>query len=134
MPRGDFGKGQEEATAPTGSANLPPLPEGLVWPPDFDRSPHFRKKGGLQRYLEAWRPIIAAGAIDMPLLRQHWPKAATGVDNHRQEIPEDLLIPTIEQANDRDLKSEHIPRRDARRLGAAQRRRDLKSKLQSLVA
>jgi tetratricopeptide (TPR) repeat protein len=134
MPRGDFDKGQKEATAPKVGANLPPLPDGLDWPQDFNRSPHFKKKGGLLRYLEAWRPIIAIGAIDMPLLRQHWPKAAAGVDNHRLEIPEELLIPTIEQANDQKLKSEHILPKDARRLAAAQRRRDLKAKQQSPVA
>ena len=84
---------------------LPALPEGFTWPDeDFDKSPHFGKRNGIVRYLEdTWKPFIDLKLIDMPTLRDHYPVTAKAVDNHRRNIPPELLIPTIEEVNDRAL-------------------------------
>jgi tetratricopeptide (TPR) repeat protein len=110
---------------------LPPLPDGLSWPQeDFDQSTEFGKRGGLVRYLKVWKPLIAAGVIDMPTLRKFYPKAAKAVDNHRQGLPAELTIPTIKQVNDQALASEWIRVEDIGRLARARQRRLVKGRQQ----
>lgn len=91
---------------PKARRKLPLLPKGLSWPSgDFNQSPHFGKAGGIARYLEeVWKPLIAAGVVDMPTLRRRYPSTAKAVDNHRRKLAEhapELLPPVERELTDR---------------------------------
>lgn len=85
----------EAANETTIRRQLPPLPDGLSWPTDdFDKgSQHFGKRGGIASYLkEVWKPLLPY--IDMPTMRSHYPRTAKAIDNHRLNLPPELLPPT----------------------------------------
>jgi tetratricopeptide (TPR) repeat protein len=97
-----------------------PLPKGLKWPEEqFDQSPEFRKHGGIVRHLDrVWRPLIAAGVIDMQILRTFYPSTAGAIDDfkHRsmrqagepRPMPDDLDIPLAQPGSGR-RKSARLP-------------------------
>lgn len=61
------------------------LPAGLQWPREqFEGSPEYQKTGGIVRHLDrVWKPLIAAGVIDMALLRNFYPSTARGIDRFK---------------------------------------------------
>lgn len=94
------------------------LPKGLRWPKDFDQADEFgrhpKAPGGIVAYLEReWKDIIAAEKIDMPTLREHFPKAAAAISAyttpHRKtgearKLPDELTIPVYPEVNTRKLE------------------------------
>ena len=71
-----------------------PLPNGLTWPTEqFDKSPEFQKRGGILRHLErVWRTLIAAGVVDMTLMRAFYPSTARAVDSFKYNDGKELRI------------------------------------------
>ena len=89
---------------------LPPLPRGLRWPTElFDQSPHFQKRGGIERHLdEVWRPLIKAGVVDMAVLRTFYPSTAHAIDSLRKrgrKLPPDLTVPQVSPGSGRRRKA-----------------------------
>jgi hypothetical protein len=106
-----------------------PLPEGLSWPQeDFDKAPEYGKWGGLARYLErTWRPLIPY--IDMPTLREHWPRLGEAIDRQRSKLPKDVPLPRLkEEVVDQELRTGLVRIEDAERLSRARRRRVAKAR------
>jgi tetratricopeptide (TPR) repeat protein len=104
----------QPAGAPEFRHELPTLPEGLSWPrprlpgvaeaertdDDYDRAPEYGKWRGLESYLRrVWEPLIPH--IDMPTLRERWPRLGEAIDRQRRKLPADLLIPVKKQVTDR---------------------------------
>lgn len=97
---------------------LPRLPRGLRWLVDFDKAPEFgrhpEKPGGIVAYLKReWTKIIAAGKIDMPTLRENFPKAHEAIKSYtkphpetgeRRTLPKKLTIPSVSQVIDQKLE------------------------------
>jgi tetratricopeptide (TPR) repeat protein len=79
---------------------LQPLPKGLTWPrEDFDKAPEHGEMGGLKRYLErVWKDLIPF--IDMPTLRERWPRLGQAIDRQRGKLPSVLLPPVKKQMTD----------------------------------
>nr|WP_294566677.1 hypothetical protein [uncultured Rhodopila sp.] len=121
---------------------LPELPKGLHWPEDFDKAPEFGRHpqapGGVVAYLQReWTAIIAAKKIDMPKLREHFPKAAGAISAHTtphrktgeiRELPKQLTIPVAKQVNTQKLAQVRdgkvvVSLEEAARLFALERRR-----------
>jgi tetratricopeptide (TPR) repeat protein len=108
MLREGFEQAQGEATAPAVASPrefrhaLKPLPEGLSWPQnDFGKKePEFNKPGGAERYIKrVWVPL--APYIDMPTLRERWPRAAEVIDRNRPKLAEISLPPVKRELTDR---------------------------------
>ena len=139
------GMGRDSDTAArTPRHPLPRLPRGLRWPVDFDKAPEFgrypKAPGGVVAYLKReWKEIIAAGMIDMPTLREHFPRTAAAINTYtkphpetgvKRTLPKNLTIPILEQVNDRLVArvlagKEVVSPKDVPRLYAALRRRAL---------
>ena len=94
------------------------LPNGLKWPTEqFNSSPEYKKKGGITRHLErVWKPLIAARAVDMSLLRLFYPSTARAIDSFkyndggdRRELRRDLDIPLLKAGSGRHSRSSPAP-------------------------
>jgi hypothetical protein len=111
--------------APATRHKLQPLPEGLAWPrprlpgvpdvdrndDDYDRAPECGRPGGLERYLRrVWEPLIPH--VDMPTLREHWPRLGEAIDRQRRKLPPDLLPSKNADRVDREVAG--IPRKGDR--------------------
>jgi len=82
----------------------PPAPPGLEWPPQFNDTDYWHKRGGIIAYLEnMWLPFIIRKTVDMRFLRLYYPSAAeaiyayrtarTGSERGRRQLPDNLRIP-----------------------------------------
>jgi tetratricopeptide (TPR) repeat protein len=81
---------------------LKPLPEGLSWPRhDFPKeTQYYNKPGGRDRYIkEVWGPL--SQYIDMPTLRERWPRAAEAIDRARPKLSPEILPPIKRELTDR---------------------------------
>jgi tetratricopeptide (TPR) repeat protein len=89
---------------------LHPLPKGLSWPrDDYDQAPEFNAWHGLPRYLErVWKDLIPF--IDMPTLREHWPRLGEAIDRQRKKLPPELLPPVKKELTDRKAAAFPNPR------------------------
>jgi hypothetical protein len=91
-----------------------PLPGGLQWPVEqFDKSPEFQKRGGIERHLDrVWRSLIEAGKVDMGILRAFYPSTALGIDSLKKrggKLPDDLVIPQVSPGSGRRLAGWRSP-------------------------
>jgi tetratricopeptide (TPR) repeat protein len=87
-------------------------PDGPAWPTETYAQAHRTRGEDIVAFLSrVWQPLIAAGLVDMRVLRARDPSAAKGVDNFTQKIdpatgarrrlPAHLHLPTQREVNDR---------------------------------
>jgi hypothetical protein len=119
-------KPAQTSRQPAARHPLPPPPEGLSWPrprlpgvleadrtdDDYDRAEECGQPGGLKRYLERVWGETRLQHIDMPTLREHWPRLGEAIDRQRRQLAaKQMKLPALKPELTNRVATE-IPKRD----------------------